>query len=106
MVSVEQIEQAARTIGGAARVRAVYLFGSYARKQARPDSDVDFFVIADDPLPRHKRSRSLYRLFQPYRFSMDILVYTPDEVDQARLDPLSLVSRVLEEGKLVYGKGA
>ena len=31
----------------ARRVRAVYLFGSHARGEARPDSDVDLCIVAD-----------------------------------------------------------
>lgn len=30
------------------RLRGVYLFGSYARGEARPDSDIDVAVVLDD----------------------------------------------------------
>jgi len=30
------------------RLRGVYLYGSYARKQARPDSDLDLLLVLDD----------------------------------------------------------
>jgi len=30
-------------------VRRVYLVGSHARRQARPDSDIDLVILADDP---------------------------------------------------------
>lgn len=38
------------------RLRSVALFGSVARRTARPDSDVDLFIVVDD-LPRGRRPR-------------------------------------------------
>jgi len=34
----------------------IILFGSRARGQARPDSDLDLLVIEESGLPRHKRA--------------------------------------------------
>jgi uncharacterized protein len=100
--SKETIQQVATSLGRAARARKVVLFGSHASGQARPDSDVDFLVIADSDLPRHKRSRDLYALLHPYPFPMDILVYTPEEVEKQLKDPDSFVATVLAEGTEVY----
>ena len=63
---------------------------------------MDFLVIADSSLPRHKRSRNLYALFHPYPFPMDILVYTPEEVEKQLKDPHSFVTTVLAQGTEVY----
>ncbi len=103
MVSFNEIENAARKIGEQAKAQAVILFGSHARKQASENSDVDFLVIADSDLPRHKRSRRLHLLFKPYPFPMDILVYTPEEVEKESEFEVSFISRVLREGKRLYG---
>ena len=82
------------------------LFGSYAGGNAREQSDVDFLIVAPSDLPRFKRSRALYRLLRPYPFAMDIVVYTPEEVERGRQSPLSFVSTVLREGKTIYVRGA
>jgi len=100
--SKETIEQVAASIGKAARARKVILFGSRARGSARSDSDVDFLVVAESNLPRHKRSRQLYALFHPYPFPMDIVVYTPSEVERDLRDPTSFVTGVFTEGREVY----
>jgi len=100
--STETIEQIGKSLGKAARARKVILFGSHASGQARADSDVDFLVIAESDLPRHKRSRNLYALFHPYPFPMDILVYTPEEVERQLKDPDSFVTAVLAQGKELY----
>jgi len=104
MVSFNEIEDVARRIGEQTRAKAVVLFGSYARNEPGRDSDVDLLVIAESDLPRHKRSRQLHLMFKPYPFAMDILVYTPREVEAERKFELSFISRVLREGKRLYGQ--
>ena len=86
-------------------VHKIGLFGSYARGQASENSDVDLMVVAESELPRFKRSRELYKLFRPYPFGMDLVVYTPEEIERGKKSPLSFVSRVLREGKTIYVRG-
>ena len=104
MVAFNEIEAVARKIAEQSEAKAVILFGSHARGQAGTDSDVDLLVIAESDLPRHKRSRQLHLMFKPYPFAMDILVYTPGEVEKERQFELSFISRVLREGKRLYGQ--
>ena len=102
MISKHEIEQVATRIGIEANADRVILFGSHARGEAGKNSDVDFMIIAESNLPRFKRSRKLYKLFQPYPFSMDLLVYTPQEIEKGKKSHLSFVSTVLREGKTLY----
>lgn len=103
MVSFNEIEDVARRIGQHIDAEAVILFGSYARSQPGRHSDVDLLVIAESDLPRQKRSRELHLIFKPYPFPMDILVYTPKEVEKESEFELSFISTVLREGKKLYG---
>lgn len=89
-------------MGIAADAQCVLLFGSHARGEAGENSDVDLMVIAESNLPRFKRSRELYKLIKPYPFAMDILVYTPQEVERGKRSPVSFVSTALREGKPLY----
>ena len=102
MIDKDEIKRVAIHIGKAINAEQVILFGSHARDDASENSDVDFMIIADSNLPRFKRSRDLYKLFQPYPFSMDLLVYTPLEIEKGKKAPLSFVSTVLKEGKPLY----
>lgn len=104
MPQEKDIIQVAKRIGIAANAERVILFGSHARQQATPESDVDLLVVAESDLPRFKRSRELYKLFRPYPFAMDLVVYTPQEIKKASQSPLSFVSKVLGEGKTVYAR--
>lgn len=102
MISQKQIQEVAARLGEAARAKQVILFGSHARGESESNSDVDFLIIAESNLPRFKRSRALYKMFRPYPFAMDLLVYTPEEVEKSRRTPLSFISTVLKEGKTLY----
>ncbi|HIJ65871.1 MAG TPA: nucleotidyltransferase domain-containing protein, partial [Candidatus Hydrogenedentes bacterium] len=82
MIDEQRIKEVAERIGAAADAERVVLFGSYARGDASRHSDVDLMVIAESDLPRFKRSRELYQLFRPYPFGMDLVVYTPSEVEE------------------------
>ena len=105
MISRNEIEKLAKDIGEASNAERVILFGSHANGRATPDSDVDLIVVAESDLPRHKRSRDLYKRIRPHRFSMDIVVITPGELTRARKSKVSFVSQALREGESVYVRG-
>ena len=102
MVNEKDIKRVAKQIGAAINAERIVLFGSYARGQAVQHSDVDLMIIAESKLPRFKRSRELYKMFRPYPFGMDLVVYTPQEIEKGKRFPFSFVSTVLKEGKVLY----
>ena len=102
MVAETDIQRVATRIGEAINAERVILFGSHARGEAREGSDVDLLIIARSSLPSFKRSRQLYRLFRPYPFPTDLVVYTPDEVREGLRTPVSFVAAVMREGKILY----
>ena len=106
MIDEADIRRVAVQIGEMTHAEQVILFGSYARGEATEDSDVDLLVVAASSAPRFRRSRELYRRLRPYPFSMDLLVYTPDEVERARHSPASFLHQVLLEGRPLYAREA
>jgi predicted nucleotidyltransferase len=68
------------------RVREAWLYGSFARDELDPDSDIDCMLVADTDLPFPERGR----LFDDLRDrlpSLEILVYTPEEFGRLTGDP-------------------
>ena len=102
MINSEDISKIARKIGRAINAERVILFGSWARGEAGINSDVDLLIIADSEMPRYKRSRDLYKMFRPYPFGMDLLIYTPQEIERGKKSKLSFISAVFREGKTLY----
>ncbi|HEY5792716.1 MAG TPA: nucleotidyltransferase domain-containing protein [Chthoniobacterales bacterium] len=83
---------------------AIYLFGSYARGEETPDSDVDFLVIVPhSDLPRYRRSQIAREIAADARLPKDILVLTREEWQRGLRVPVSLPSTVRREGRLLYG---
>lgn len=83
----------------------IILFGSYAWGKPGPDSDVDLFVVKESKENSLDRERELRRLLFGNNFPpMDILVYTPSEV-QKRLDFEDFfIEDVLNKGKILYAR--
>src|SRR2546421_4137338 len=82
---------------------AIVLFGSRARDEARPTSDLDLLVVErENPLPRHRRAT-------PYRMALlgidrdiDIVVYAPEEIEDWAGVPNAFITTILREGKVLY----
>jgi predicted nucleotidyltransferase len=62
----------------------VLLFGSRARGEARPDSDVDLIVVWKDENPPRNRSAALRLALGRVGFPMDLAVVTPNEFEKFR----------------------
>jgi hypothetical protein len=57
-----RLDEVLRRLVDAYRPETIYLFGSYARGDAGPDSDYDIMVIVpDDAAPERRRSRLAHR---------------------------------------------
>lgn len=68
------------------RVHSVWLYGSVARGEARPDSDIDLFIVTDTELPFHQRG-SLFDDLRDFNVNIEPMVYTPAEWLRLTSDP-------------------
>ena len=82
--------------------RRVILFGSYARGDAGPDSDLDIFVEMDTPLGYYDRAIAIDELFDMRDWPMDIIMYTPAEVEQWTGQLGMMLSIIEQEGRILY----
>ena len=80
----------------------VILFGSRARDEARPGSDIDLLVIAKSSEPRYRRSVPLYGALSDILTPMDIVVYSPQEVKEWSQVRQAFVTTAIREGRVLY----
>lgn len=80
----------------------IILFGSAARGEFRQDSDIDVMVVMPDGTHRLDTTRYLYRKLFGFGFPVDIVVTTPDVLEQHK-DTVGLIYRTaLAEGTEIY----
>lgn len=96
---------AVRTIAQRIPARAIYLFGSYARGEQCPESDIDLLVVVDDETkqaPRRLASEA-YASLAGTKLPVEIKVVRQGDF-RRRSSWLSSVERVVQtEGQLLYG---
>ncbi|MCD4786330.1 MAG: nucleotidyltransferase domain-containing protein [Candidatus Eremiobacteraeota bacterium] len=87
-----------------AKPEKIVLFGSYARGDAVEDSDIDILVIQESGIPRYKRGVPIRLALKGLFLSKDIVVYTPEEVEEWSSVPYAFITTILREGKVLYAK--
>ncbi len=81
------------------RMRAVLLFGSWARGDAHPESDIDLLVVLDQVHTRRAERRRMSELLWRHSFENDTVVTAlPVSEQQYRAADLPLLVRVHAEG--------
>lgn len=88
-----------RTIVEQCNPRRIIMFGSYARGDAGPDSDLDIFV---EPLNYFDRAIAIDALFGMHDWPMDIFVYTSEEVKRWTGQVGTMLTYVEQEGRVLY----
>ena len=83
--------------------KAIILFGSRARGEARADSDVDLLVVWRDENPPAFRAAEVRRGIGRQSLPMDVAVVTPREFDSLRARRAHIVGIAAREGIFVHG---
>ncbi len=102
VIDQEVIDQTVQRIVDAFDPIRIVIFGSVARGEAGPDSDLDLFIEMNSDLPPVERAIRVRELLADARWPMDVVVYTPEEVADARRRRGNLMSFIDAEGIVVY----
>lgn len=94
-------EEVIRRIAEVAQPERIILFGSAARGEARPDSDLDLLVVKDTP-HRRKLAQEIYKNLIGLRQAVDVVVVTPEDIVRYADSPALVIRTVLQEGKVIY----
>jgi len=82
----------------------IILFGSYARGDATENSDLDLFIVKNTDKPRYQRGMEIRKLLYGSMIPIDIVVFTPYEIESSKDIKYSFVNEVIKSGKILYEK--
>ena len=102
MTQAALLEHVTKTIVERFRPKRIMAFGSHARGEAGPDSDLDLFIEMDTARRTPERAIEVSEAFGLRPWPMDIVVYTPEEVRRLRHVSGTLLSVIEKEGKVLY----
>ena len=82
----------------------IILFGSYARGEADPDSDLDFLVIKEEVDSTRAEAARIYRALAGLAIPVDVVVVRTAYVQRYGDLVGTVVRPALREGKVLYGR--
>jgi uncharacterized protein len=102
VIDRELIDEVVRTIVAALHPARIVLFGSVARGDAGPDSDLDLMIEMQTERRPVDRMVAVGELFPQRRWPLDVVVYTPEEVARDRHIAGTLIHMIEREGRTLY----
>jgi predicted nucleotidyltransferase len=100
----EKVDLAVKTAIEIAQPSRVILFGSWARGEAKWDSDLDLAVLMPDSAEAELASvhRKLRRKLDEVPMTIDLVVATEASVERFRGSVSSIYHRILQDGQVAY----
>jgi len=102
MVSKRKISEAVDRLRRKVRPVRIILFGSYARGEAGPGSDLDLLIVEKSVRDTHREMVRLQDLLRPLRLNADLLVVSEKSFRDWSDTPGSVIYQAAREGKVIY----
>jgi predicted nucleotidyltransferase len=102
VLSQETLEEILRRIVRVAQPERIILFGSAARGQMRPHSDVDLLVIKSGEFDQNRLVGDIYMNLHGVGQAVDVILVTPEQVERYRHTHCLVIAPALREGQEVY----
>jgi uncharacterized protein len=95
------IRQMVQSIAGKFAPLRIILFGSYAFGAEQPESDVDLLIILETTRREIDMALEIRRWLQP-QFALDLVVITPERLQQRIAWGDSFLREILKKGVVLY----
>ncbi len=100
--SPQVLDEIVRRIVEVAAPERIILFGSAARGDMGPHSDVDLLVIKTGQFHQGRLTEAIYMNLIGVGQAVDVIVVTPEDVEQYRNSPALVIAPAIKEGKVIY----
>lgn len=101
-LSQDILEEVIDRIVAAVSPKRIVLFGSAARDQMGPSSDLDLLVIMPSGTHRRKTAQELHRCLKGLGVAKDIVVVTESDVAEQADNPATVLFPALRQGRELY----
>jgi uncharacterized protein len=98
----ELLDEIVRRVTEIAQPDRIILFGSAARGEMTPDSDVDLLVVKSGVGHRRRLAQRIHRNFFGLGVSVDVIVVSPEDLTRHKDSVGTIVRPALAEGRDVY----
>ena len=106
IVDDELLAEVVRRVLAAGSPEKIILFGSRARGDERPESDLDILVIEESGESRYRRASRYLRALAGLFPEKDVVVWTSDEIREWEQVPDAFVTTAIREGRVLYERQA
>jgi len=80
----------------------IILFGSAARGEMGPNSDVDLLVVKSGDFDRIRLVGDIYVNLHGVGQAVDVILVTPEQIERYRNTHCLIIAPALQEGKEIY----
>ncbi len=101
-VTAELLDEVVRRVLSAGSPRKIILFGSHARGDAHPYSDLDLLIVEDSDEPRGTRGSKYWSALSGIYPEKDILVWTPEEIEEWSEVRNAFATVAVREGRTLF----
>ncbi|MGD9728525.1 MAG: nucleotidyltransferase domain-containing protein [Nitrospiraceae bacterium] len=101
-VPQEILNEIVRRIVQVAQPDRIILFGSAARGQMGPDSDVDLLVVKSNVPHRRRLAQAIHRNLFGIGVPVDVIVVTPEDIEAFKDKVGTIIGPAMKDGTLLY----
>lgn len=102
----QAIDEIVRRIVARFDPEQIILFGSHARGDANPDSDVDILVVMNVDGRKRDKAVEIDVALSGIAVAKDVIVVTPQDISRFRNVVGTIIYPALREGRVLYERAA